>query len=101
MEHPITPPHAHTLEKLGEEVAKLRYDALLVFLQAMTKELARQQHADERKGRISMSVLGQELIGHLYEVIRTTNRMLKVSFRHMEVEFLNEPLLVPLDWRGL
>ena len=96
MKHRIDVPAAGTLEELGTEVARLRYDAMFVFLTAFRDEIERQREADASKNHERMHFLGSYLVQDVHMCMSHVLQMLKVSLPHMTEETEAEPTLVDI-----
>jgi hypothetical protein len=93
MAHSIEPPKAETLEELGIELGKLRYDALEQVLRGLHTELARQAGADFQAERPQLGVLGSKAAGLLFQVQCIIGRMLDISTPYMEKDIKERPII--------
>jgi hypothetical protein len=93
MNHPIDPPQAATLKELGTEIGKLRYDALMIVLTALSEELHRQSALDATARRPQLSALGGEVSTHIDQALGVLIKMLDLSIPFMADELKNCPLL--------
>ncbi len=95
MVHRIAPPTADTLEELGREIAKLRYDAQIVLLEAYEKEIGRQAISDTASGRVKLARIGHQVEHVIWAVRGALMRMFTISIPYMKEELEKAPALIP------
>lgn len=97
MKHSIVVPQAKSFEELGVRLAQLRYDALIIVVAAMEKELLRQRAVDVQKRRNKLSAFGSLCLLHLSEFKNYLYFMLRVSKKYIEKDMSELPLLIDPD----
>lgn len=94
MVHPIVPPRAETLRELGTELGKLRYDALIEVLDAMSAELDRQKAQDAKQMRRQITDLGADAVIQIHRLISIIHKMLRISIPYMRKDIAKRPLCI-------
>lgn len=94
MVHPIVPPQAETLRELGTEIGKLRYDALIEVLDALSEELDRQKDEDAKQERYQITDLGADAVIQIHRLISIIHKMLRISIRYMRKDIASRPLRI-------
>ena len=92
--HP-TQVEGHDLVALATEVGRLRYDALALFLQALTNELERQSEADNARNRVVLAGMLDRAATVLDLARHEIVRAFKLSAPHMREELGQNPSLLP------
>ena len=92
MKHGIEPPRAETLEELGTELGKLRYDALARVLVALANELQRQEKTDWEKGRPKLAKLGCIAGQKVWAAAKSVDSMFSFSASFMRSDLVKHPL---------
>lgn len=82
--HPTCVPHYHgTLEELADEIGNLRYDALIVFVNALRSNLHQQSLADFERGRTQLSMTLEDAACDLQSAAVSLQKAWRISEPHM------------------
>ncbi len=80
-------------EKLGYEIARLRFDALVVCIASMRAELSRQAKADAVRDRARLSRALAQAASELGKAEREVRRAFQVSKPYLKKELSETPAL--------
>jgi len=90
--HPVTVVgYTGTLEALGRDLARLRYDAGAVVLKAYASEIAWQMREDRTRGRQKLAGLLFDFYQGLMHAHESANTVWKLCRPHMQDELKETP----------
>jgi hypothetical protein len=92
--HPVEIPGCNmTLQQIGEEIARLRYDAHPVIFKAYRDELRRQAVADLGRSRTLLAEALFDAVDRISPLLIRIERAWKLSKPHMATELTQTPEL--------
>lgn len=91
--HPVTI-EGHDLTALAHQVGRLRYDALMTFMTALTEELRSQADADRDRGRETLAHLLDSASHEIDKGAERIGRAFRVCEKHMQEELTKVPSLI-------
>ena len=86
--------HTLSLDELGREIGRLRYDALCVVLRGLRDEIRRQEKADRKRARVQLATCLQTLGDALGSACVRVEKTWKVCRRHMKEDLRHTPDLI-------
>jgi len=74
-----------SIEELATNVAKMRYDIILIFFRALTKEFRLQAQGDAKAGNTQLSHLLRGLVLMLEYAVGQMDKIWKLCKKHMSI----------------
>lgn len=84
--HPVTLDCTRSPEQIGKDLAKLRFDVMLVILRAWWQELSKQAFADRKRGRYQLAQALFDAADRFGSVMRCLDQAWRISEPHMKAE---------------
>lgn len=84
--HPVTLDCTRSPEQIGKDLARLRFDVMLVILKAWWQELSKQAFADRKRGRHQLAQALFDAADRFGPVMRCLDQAWRISEPHMKAE---------------
>lgn len=84
--HPVTLDCTRSPEQIGKDLAKLRFDVMLVILRAWWQELSKQAFADRKRGRHQLAQALFDAADRFGPVMRCLDQAWRISKPYMKHE---------------